>query len=177
MDLLMPGMNGIDATRQITGVAPLTRVVMLTIAEQESNVMDAILAGACGYLLKDSSIAELVPAIRGASLGESRISPNIAAKVLRRVRATSARQEFAHTIRAELSDREVAVLRLIANGKDNALIADELHISAKTVKNHVSSILMKLQIDNRIQAVVYAFRAGIVETHETARAPRAPRHR
>jgi DNA-binding NarL/FixJ family response regulator len=144
---------------------------MLTIEEQENDVMDAILAGACGYLLKDSSIAELVAGIRAASLGESRISPNIAAKVLRRVRATNARQEFAHTIRAELSDREVEVLRLIANGKDNALIADELHISAKTVKDHVSNILMKLQIDNRIQAAVYAFRAGIVETHETAGHP------
>ena len=162
MDLNMPGMGGVDATRHITGVAPLTRVVMLTISEEDSDVMDAILAGACGYLLKDSSIQELMAGIRAASLGESLISPNIAAKVLQRVRATSTQPEIANTIRAELSDREIEVLKLIANGKDNAVIAADLHISPKTVKNHISNILMKLQIDNRIQAAVYAVRSGIV---------------
>ena len=162
MDLNMPGMGGVDATRHITSIAPLTRVVMLTISEDDSDVMDAILAGACGYLLKDSSIQDLMAGIRAASRGESLISPNIAAKVLQRVRATSTRPEIANTIRAELSDREIEVLKLIANGKDNAVIAGELHISPKTVKNHISNILMKLQIDNRIQAAVYAVRSGIV---------------
>jgi DNA-binding NarL/FixJ family response regulator len=162
MDLNMPGMGGVDATRHITSIAPLTRVVMLTISEEDSDVMDAILAGACGYLLKDSSIQDLMAGIRAASLGESLISPNIAAKVLQRVRATSTQPEIANTIRAELSDREIEVLKLIANGKDNAVIAAELHISPKTVKNHISNILMKLQIDNRIQAAVYAVRSGIV---------------
>jgi DNA-binding NarL/FixJ family response regulator len=162
MDLNMPGMGGVEATRHITAVAPLTRVVMLTISEEDSDVMDAILAGACGYLLKDSSIQDLMAGIRAASLGESLISPNIAAKVLQRVRATSTQPEIANTIRAELSDREIEVLKLIANGKDNAVIAAELHISPKTVKNHISNILMKLQIDNRIQAAVYAVRSGIV---------------
>ncbi len=162
MDLNMPGMGGVDATRHITAAAPLTRVVMLTISEEDNDVMDAILAGACGYLLKDSSIQDLMAGIRAASHGESLISPNIAAKVLQRVRATSTQPEIANTIRAELSDREIEVLKLIANGKDNALIAAELHISPKTVKNHISNILMKLQIDNRIQAAVYAVRSGIV---------------
>jgi len=162
MDLNMPGMGGVDATRHITSIAPLTRVVMLTISEDDSDVMDAILAGACGYLLKDSSIQDLMAGIRAASRGESLISPNIAAKVLQRVRATSTQPEIANTIRAELSDREIEVLKLIANGKDNAVIAAELHISPKTVKNHISNILMKLQIDNRIQAAVYAVRSGIV---------------
>ena len=162
MDLNMPGMGGIEATRHITAMAPLTRVVMLTISEDDSDVMDAILAGACGYLLKDSSIQDLMAGIRAASRGESLISPNIAAKVLQRVRATSTQPEIANTIRAELSDREIEVLKLIANGKDNAVIAAELHISPKTVKNHISNILMKLQIDNRIQAAVYAVRSGIV---------------
>jgi DNA-binding NarL/FixJ family response regulator len=162
MDLNMPGMGGVDATRHITSIAPLTRVVMLTISEDDSDVMDAILAGACGYLLKDSSIQDLMAGIRAASRGESLISPNIAAKVLQRVRATSTQPEIANTIRAELSDREIEVLKLIANGKDNAVIAGELHISPKTVKNHISNILMKLQIDNRIQAAVYAVRSGIV---------------
>jgi DNA-binding NarL/FixJ family response regulator len=162
MDLNMPGMGGVEATRHITSLAPLTRVVMLTISDQDNDVIDAILAGACGYLLKDSSIQDLMTGIRAAARGESLISPTIAAKVLQRLRASSKRPEIESTIRAELSDREIEVLKLIANGKDNAMIAAELHISPKTVKNHISNILMKLQIDNRIQAAVYAVRSGIV---------------
>jgi DNA-binding NarL/FixJ family response regulator len=162
MDMNMPGMGGVEATRHITATAPLTRVLMLTISDEDSDVMDAILAGACGYLLKDASIQDLVAGIRAAARGESLISPHIAAKVLQRVRATSAQPEIAEIIRSELSEREIEVLKLIANGKDNALIAAELHISPKTVKNHISNILMKLQIDNRIQAAVYAVRSGIV---------------
>jgi DNA-binding NarL/FixJ family response regulator len=162
MDLNMPGISGVEATRQISMIAPLTRVLVLTISDQDNDVMDAILAGACGYLLKDSSIQDLMTGIRAAALGESLISPTIAAKVLQRLRASSKRPEIESTIRAELSDREIEVLKLIANGKDNAMIAAELHISPKTVKNHISNILMKLQIDNRIQAAVYAVRSGIV---------------
>ena len=162
MDLNMPGMGGVEATRHISSIAPLTRVLMLTISDQDNDVIDAILAGACGYLLKDSSIQELLAGIRAAALGESLISPAIAAKVLQRVRASSSQPEIETTIRSELSDREIEVLKLIANGKDNAMIAAELHISPKTVKNHISNILMKLQIDNRIQAAVYAVRSGIV---------------
>jgi DNA-binding NarL/FixJ family response regulator len=162
MDLNMPGMSGVEATRHITGIAPLTRVLVLTISDQDGDVMDAILAGACGYLLKDASIQELLRGIRAAAVGESLISPHIAGKVLQRVRSSSAQPEMAETIKAELSDREIQVLKLIANGKDNADIAAELHISPKTVKNHISNILMKLQIDNRIQAAVYAVRSGIV---------------
>jgi len=162
MDLNMPGMGGVEATRHIAAIAPLTRVVVLTISDEDADVLDAILAGACGYLLKDASIDELLAGIRAASRGESLISPGIATKVLQRVRATSAQPEIAEAIRSELSDREIEVLKLIANGKDNAVIAGELHISPKTVKNHISNILMKLQIDNRIQAAVYAVRSGIV---------------
>ena len=162
MDLNMPGMNGVEATRHIGREAPLTRVVVLTISDQDSDVMDAIVAGACGYLLKDASIQDLMQGIRAASVGESLISPHIAGKVLERVRGTTPSSEAAATIRAELSDREIQVLKLIANGKDNAVIAGELHISPKTVKNHISNILMKLQIDNRIQAAVFAVRSGIV---------------
>jgi DNA-binding NarL/FixJ family response regulator len=162
MDLNMPGMSGTEATRQITSVAPLTRVLVLTISDQDADVMDAIMAGACGYLLKDASIEELIRGIRSASVGESLISPHIASKVLQRVRASSTEPGVAETIRSELSDREIEVLKLIANGKDNAQIAGELHISPKTVKNHISNILMKLQIENRIQAAVFAVRSGIV---------------
>jgi DNA-binding NarL/FixJ family response regulator len=162
MDLNMPGMSGVEATRHITAIAPLTRVLVLTISDQDGDVMDAILAGACGYLLKDASIHELMRGIQAAALGESLISPHIASKVLQRVRATTTSPAIAETIRSELSDREIEVLKLIANGNDNAQIAGELHISPKTVKNHISNILMKLQIDNRIQAAVYAVRSGIV---------------
>ena len=162
MDLNMPGMNGVEATKKIIAYAPLTRVVVLTISDRDDDVMDAILAGACGYLLKDASIQDVIKGIEAAAIGESLISPTIAHKVLERVRATSASPEAAQTIRAELSDREIEVLKLIANGKDNAEIARELHISPKTVKNHISNILMKLQIENRIQAAVYAVRSGLV---------------
>ena len=162
MDLNMPGISGVEATRQITMIAPLTRVLVLTISDQDADVMDAIFAGACGYLLKDASIEEVMRGIQSAAIGESLISPTIAGKVLERVRAASASPDAAETIRAELSEREIDVLKLIANGKDNAQIAADLHISPKTVKNHISNILMKLQIENRIQAAVYAVRSGIV---------------
>jgi DNA-binding NarL/FixJ family response regulator len=162
MDLNMPGISGVEATRQMTMIAPLTRVLVLTISDQDEDVMDAILAGACGYLLKDASITELMAGIRAAAAGESLVSPAIASKVLQRLRASSASPREAETIRSELSEREIQVLKLIANGKDNAQIAADLHISPKTVKNHISNILMKLQIENRIQAAVYAVRSGLV---------------
>jgi len=161
MDLNMPKMSGVEATKHITAQSPLTRVIVLTISDQDADVMDAIVAGACGYLVKDSSIQELIRGIKSAAVGESLISPPIAAKIVQRMRAVTLDQG-AETIRAELSDRELQVLRLIANGKDNSQIAEALHISPKTVKNHISNILMKLQIENRIQAAVYAVRSGIV---------------
>ncbi len=161
MDLNMPSMGGVEATRHIAALSPLTRVIVLTISDQDADVMDAIVAGACGYLLKDASVADVVNGIRSACLGGSLISPTIAAKVLQRVRATTPNAEMAQTIQAELSDRELEVLKLIANGKDNAQIAAELVISPKTVKNHISNILMKLQMSNRIQAAVYAVRSGL----------------
>jgi DNA-binding NarL/FixJ family response regulator len=162
MDLNMPGIGGVEATRQIAMIAPLTRVLVLTISDQDADVMDAILAGACGYLLKDAAIHELMAGIRAAAAGESLVSPAIASKLLQRLRATNASPRDLEAIRSELSDREIQVLKLIANGKDNGRIAAELHISPKTVKNHISNILMKLQIENRIQAAVYAVRSGLV---------------
>jgi DNA-binding NarL/FixJ family response regulator len=162
MDLHMPGMSGVEAIKQIASIAPLTRVLVLTISDQDDDVLDAILAGACGYLLKDASVDELIRGIEAAAVGEALVSPAIAAKVLQQVRATTASPEAAETIRTELSEREIDVLKLIANGNDNAMIAAELHISPKTVKNHISNILMKLQIENRIQAAVFAVRSGLV---------------
>ena len=161
MDLEMPGKGGIEATREIAAVAPLTRVVVLTISDQDADVMDAVVAGACGYLLKDATIQDLLRGIAAANRGESLISPAIAAKVLQRVRASSPDLEAAQLLTTQLSDRELQVLKLIANGKDNAQIAGELFISAKTVKNHISNILLKLSIENRIQAAVFAVRSGL----------------
>ena len=161
MDLNMPGTTGVEATRRIAQIAPLTRVVMLTISADDSDVMDAVLAGACGYLLKDSPIHDLLHGIRAAAAGESLISPQVAATVLHRLRAATTVPEAAASVRADLSYRELDVLRLIASGKDNEEIARELAISPKTVKNHISNILVKLQLENRIQAAVYAVRSGL----------------
>jgi DNA-binding NarL/FixJ family response regulator len=162
MDLNMPGISGVEATREITTIAPRTRVLVLTISADGADVVDAVMAGACGYLLKDSSIHQLIAGIRAAAAGESLISPQIAAKVLQLLRAQNTASGKADAIQADLSDRELEVLKLIAIGKDNAEIAQELFISPKTVKNHISNILMKLQIENRIQAAVYAVRSGLV---------------
>jgi len=162
MDLNMPGPAGVDVIRQITSIAPLTRVVVLTISADDSDVINAVMGGACGYLLKDSSVDQLIAGIRSAAAGESLISPQIAAKMLQMLRAQRSSVDAAETIRAELSEREIEVLKLIASGNDNAEIARALFISPKTVKNHISNILMKLQMENRIQAAVYAVRSGIV---------------
>ena len=162
MDLKMPGLTGVETTRQVSSIAPRTRVVVLTISVDDDDVMAALLAGACGYLLKDSPIDQLIAGIHAAATGESLISPQIAAKVLQRLRAQTPDAAAAETVRTELSERELEVLRLIAIGKDNAEIARDLFISPNTVKNHISNILLKLQIENRIQAAVYAVRSGIV---------------
>jgi DNA-binding NarL/FixJ family response regulator len=159
MDLSMPGLGGVEATREIVSTSPHTSVVVLTVSEEASDVVDAIVAGACGYLLKSASIDELLHGIRAAASGDALISPVIAGRLLNHVR-TQAQPELQPT--TQLSARELDVLRLVAEGRDNADIAAVLFISPKTVKNHISNILMKLQIENRIQAAVYAVRRGIV---------------
>ena len=163
MDLNMPGIGGIEATRQIAGRMPATRVLVLTIASDDDSIMQAMMAGASGYMLKDAPVEELVAGIRAAAAGESSISPRIAAKLLAWMREGGRTEPSApEAVGADLSDRELEVLRLLAAGKGNAEIAQELFISPKTVKNHIASILAKLQIENRIQAAVYAVKAGIV---------------
>jgi NarL family two-component system response regulator LiaR len=161
MDLNMPGLGGVDATREIMRLAPLTRVVIVTVSDRDEDVMQAIVAGACGYVLKDASVDEVLRAISAAAAGESLLSPYIAGKLLQRVRAATEPPPPLEPGDAHLTPRELEILRLVASGKDNAQIAAALSISAKTVKNHVSSIFAKLHIQNRIQAAVYAVRTGL----------------
>jgi DNA-binding NarL/FixJ family response regulator len=160
MDLHMPVMSGVEATRRITGAEPSTRVVMLTVSADHQDVVDAVLAGACGYLLKDAPMEEIVASVRAAASGASWVSPRVAGLLLERVREAGESPEHG-PVGAELTEREREILRLVAEGKDNTEIAEQLVLSPKTVKNHVSSILAKLQMENRIQAAVYAVRRGL----------------
>jgi DNA-binding NarL/FixJ family response regulator len=161
MDFSMPVMDGVDATRAIIAENPGARVFMLTITTDETQVLDAMLAGACGYELKDASASSLVYGVTAAAQGQSLISPRIAAHLVKRLRETATERPAASEQAADLTTREVEILQLVAEGKENAQIANELFISPKTVKNHVASILDKLSIENRIQAAVFAVRFGI----------------
>jgi DNA-binding NarL/FixJ family response regulator len=164
MDFSMPVMDGVEATREILEEDPSARVLMLTITADETPVVDAMLAGACGYQLKDAAAAELVHSVRAAAIGQSTISPRIAAHLVKRLRETNPVQRPVVAVdeSGDLTTREVEILRLVAEGKENSQIAGELYISPKTVKNHVANILGKLAIENRVQAAVFAIRTGIV---------------
>jgi DNA-binding NarL/FixJ family response regulator len=160
MDLTMPGMSGIEATQRLAATAPLVRVLVLTVAADEQSVADALLAGACGYLVKDAEIDHIVEGIRSAARGESSISPRIASQLVQRLREPASSEP--RLPGAELTPRELEVLSLLARGVDNPGIARTLFVSQHTVKNHVSSILVKLQVENRIQAAVRAVRGDLV---------------
>jgi NarL family two-component system response regulator LiaR len=156
MDVNMPGLSGIESTMRIRAVAPTAQVIMLTVSADEQDVEEAIFAGARGYVLKDAPLDEIHAAVRAAAVGESLLSPRIAADILERIRADLGRPALPEEARAELTEREREVLSLIAQGKDNAQIADQLFVSVQTVKNHVSNILAKLEVQNRVQAAVQA---------------------
>jgi DNA-binding NarL/FixJ family response regulator len=160
MDLKMPGMSGIEATQRIASSSPLTRVVVLTVLAEETYVVDALLAGACGYLLKDSPMTRILEGVQAAARGESFLSPRVAGQLIQRVREPAEGEPPLSG--AELTPRELEVLQLLARGLDNPEIASTLFLSQHTVKNHVSSILVKLQVENRIQAAVRAVRSGLV---------------
>ncbi len=160
MDLNMPGMSGIEATQRLTAAAPMARVLALTMMSDDENVMNALLAGACGYLLKDAPIDQIIEGIRAAARGESLISPRIASGLIRRLREPERLEPGPSG--GDLTPREFEVLALLARGLDNTEIARALYLSQHTVKNHVSSILLKLQVENRIQAAVRAVRGGLV---------------
>ena len=160
MDIDMPGIGGVEATRRISAAAPLVKVVILTISSDEQHIVDALMGGASGYLLKDAPLDQIVGGIEAAHRGEAWISPAVAARVLRHMRRVDGAPATKELVEA-LSERELAVLHLVAAGKDNASIARDLYLSEKTVKNHISSILRKLQVQNRVEAAIYAIRSGI----------------
>lgn len=160
MDLKMAGMSGVEATRLITTSMPGVRVLVLTVVVDEREVLAAIVAGASGYLLKDASIEQIVTGVEAAVRGEALVSPRVAGPLMDRLRSDP--RATAMAPQEVLTDRELEVLSLIAQGLDNAGIAARLHISQNTVKNHVSSVLTKLAVDNRTQAAVQAIREGLL---------------
>jgi DNA-binding NarL/FixJ family response regulator len=154
MDLLMPGMDGIEATKIIRSDHPDTEVIALTSVLEDASVVNAVRAGAIGYLLKDTEADELIKAIKSAAAGQVQLSPKAAERLMREIRAPDNPEK--------LTSRETEVLQLLAEGKANKEIATELHISETTVKTHVSNILMKLGVNSRTQAAIYAARIGLV---------------
>ncbi len=163
MDLLMPGLDGVAATQQIKQVSPRTQVIVLTSHHQDEHIFPAIRAGALSYLLKDTGPAELADAVRKAARGEAVLHSRVAARVVQELHGH--RHDTPNPFN-ELSDRELDVLRLIADGLNNAEIAERLVISEKTAKSHVSNILGKLHLADRTQAAVYAWREGVVRRTE-----------
>lgn len=159
MDLVMPGMDGVEATRKVKSVSPRTQIVVLTSYHQDEHIFPALQAGAISYLLKDVKMEELADAIRRAARGEATLHPQIASRVIQEFHGARHTEFNPFT---ELTSREMDVLRLIANGMTNSRIAKELVISENTVKGHVSNILSKLQLADRTQAAVYAWQQGIV---------------
>ena len=160
MDLNMPGMSGVEATRRLAAEAPHTRVLVLSVMGDDSHVMEALLAGASGYLLKDASLEQILDGVRAAARGESMISPRVAGHLVDHLRDPAHPPPEIED--PDLTSRERDVLALLVRGLDNTQIADALFLSEHTVKNYVSSILAKLQVENRTQAAVCAVRAGLV---------------
>ena len=164
MDLRLPGISGVDAIAQLGLLAPASRVLVLTRSEQ-NRVVEAIIAGATGYILKSAPPDQIVNAIKATAAGESVLSPQIAGKLLDRIRELDIPVKTTDTaavaIRAALTDRELEIFTQLASGKSNQQIAHELSLSTNTVANHIASILAKLHLENRIQAAVQAVRSGL----------------
>ena len=164
MDIYMRAMDGLEATRRIKAAIPSTRIIILTVSEEDQNLFDAVKAGAQGYLLKSVEPDELFRTLRGVVRGEAFVTPSMAAKIL---------EEFSRKAGGSkgidsrgLSPREREVLELLTRGAVNKEIAAALAISDNTVKNHLKSIMGKLHVENRVQVVAYALREGLVRSHE-----------
>jgi DNA-binding NarL/FixJ family response regulator len=164
MDVRMPRTSGIEATKAIRDAVPATKILMLTVSDEEEDLYEAIKAGANGYLLKEISIEEVADAIRAVVQGQSLISPSMASKLLNEFNTLVRRaEEKAQYPAPRLTDRELEVLKLVAQGLSNREIAEQLYISENTVKNHVRNILEKLHLHSRMEAVVYAVREKLLD--------------
>ena len=164
MDLVMPNMDGVEATHRIRTASPRTRVVVLTSFHEDASIFPAIRAGALSYLLKDVAPNEVADAVRRAARGEAVVHPRVAARLMESVRGGP---DHSLNPYVDLTEREQEVLRLIAQGLSNTEIADTLSIGEKTVKGHVSNVLGKLYLQDRTQAAVYAWREGFVRRDPT----------
>jgi two-component system nitrate/nitrite response regulator NarL len=162
MDLNMPGMTGIEATRQLAEAGIKTPVVVLTVSAREEDVVDALEAGATGYLLKNAAPDEIVRSVRAAAEGDTPLSAGVARHLVRRSRARPGRMEVASRMQDSLTEREIEILRLLADGLDNTQIGAQLHLSPATVKRDVSSILAKLDVANRVQAAIRGVQSGLI---------------
>jgi NarL family two-component system response regulator LiaR len=163
MDINMPEMDGVEATRRITAERPETGIIILTMYRRDDYVFEAIKAGASGYLLKEVELDELLAAIRSVAQGEAVIDSAIAGRVLAELRRPPVVNEKA---KPTLADRDTEILRLLAQGAANQEIADQLQIAEKTVRNRLSLLFRRLHLENRTQAAIYALREGLVEEDE-----------
>jgi two-component system, NarL family, response regulator LiaR len=159
LDLIMPGMDGIETTRRVRELSPRTKVVILTSYHEDVHIFPALKAGATSYILKDMKMDKLVDVLHRAVQGEVTLHPRVASRVLQNIRGENSGEQPLFT---ELTERETDVLKLIASGMTNSQIAEKLVISENTVKGHVSNILSKLHLADRTQAAVYAWQQGIV---------------
>jgi two-component system NarL family response regulator len=162
LDVRMPKRSGLQACMRIKEEVPSTRIIMLTVSDEEGDLYEAVKNGASGYLLKDSSIEEVAQAIRVVAEGQSLISPSMAVKLIDEFKEMS-RTDRDQVPTPRLTDRELEVLRLVAKGLNNREAAKELFISENTVKNHVRNILEKLQLHSRMEAVMYAVREKLLD--------------
>ena len=165
MDIRIPGASGVETIERLRILAPASRILVLTRSEH-NRVVEAIVAGASGYILKSAPTGEIVAAVRATAAGESVLSPAIAGKLLERIRVrdipvTAQSHSAAAAIRGALTARELEIFARLASGQSNQQIGDELSLSVNTVANHIASILAKLHLENRIQAAVQAVRSGI----------------
>jgi NarL family two-component system response regulator LiaR len=159
MDLIMPGMDGVEATRRVKTKSPRTQIVVLTSYHEDENIFPALQAGALSYILKDVKMEELAEAVKRAARSEPSLHPRVAARVIQELHGTRRDEVNPFT---DLTNREMEILKLIANGLSNSEIAGQLVISGHTVKGHVSNILSKLHLADRTQAAVYAWQKGVV---------------
>ena len=159
LDLIMPGIDGIETTRRVKQISPRTQIVVLTSYHEDVHIFPALKAGAISYILKDMKMEKLAEVLHRAVLGEVTLHPRVAARVLQTIRGENGEEQPLFT---DLTDRETDVLKLIANGLTNSQIAEKLVISENTVKGHVSNILSKLHLADRTKVAVYAWQQGIV---------------